>query len=241
MNQTKTTAADYIEISQLFAALIRKWYLMVIACILGAAIAFSYANFFVTPLYRAKSTMLVDLRTNSKEDLSYERVTIAEKYLQTFASIIKTNTVLEPVVEKLDIDESPSALASKIGVTAVEDTLLIKINIDYPDKDQALAIIEAIDEIAPKIINEKIAGGQVFEIETPSVSTTPVSPDVWKYTSVGVILSLVVSAGLILLTAIINNKVRSTEDLKRVLDMPLLGVIPVFGTETKNKGGKINV
>ena len=238
MNQTKTTSADYIEISQLFSALLRKWYLMVIACILGAAIAFSYANFFVTPLYRAKSTMLIDLRTSSKEDLTYERVTIAEKYLQTFANIIKTNTVLEPVIEKVGIAESSSALASKISVSAVEDTLLIKVNLDYPDKDTALAVVEAIDEIAPQIINEKIAGGQIFEIETPSVSSAPVSPDVWKYTSVGVILGLVVSAGLILLAAIINNKVRSTEDLKRVLDMPILGVIPIFGTETKNKGGK---
>ncbi len=238
MNQTKTTSADYIEISQLFSALLRKWYLMVIACILGAAIAFSYANFFVTPLYRAKSTMLVDLRTSTEEKLSYERVTIAEKYLQTFASIIKTNTVLEPVIEELDLKESPAALASKISVSAVENTLLIRVNLDYPDKDTALAIVEAIDSIAPQIINEKIAGGQIFEIETPSVSSAPVSPDVLKYTSVGIILGLVVSAGLILLAAIINNKVRSTEDLKRVLDMPVLGVIPVFGAEAKNKGGK---
>lgn len=238
MNQTKTTSADYIEISQIFSALLRKWYLMVIACILGAAIAFSYANFFVTPLYRAKSTMLVDLRTSTEEKLSYERVTIAEKYLQTFASIIKTNTVLEPVIEELDLQESPSSLASKIVVTAVEDTLLININLDYPDKKKALAIIETIDRLAPEIIKERIAGGKIIEIETPAVSSTPVSPDIFKYTSIGIILGLVISAGCIVLAAIINNKVRSTEDLKRVLDLPILGVIPIFGTETKNRGGK---
>lgn len=238
MNQTKTTSADYIEISQIFSALLRKWYLMVIACVLGAVIAFSYANFFVTPLYRAKSTMLVDLRTSTEEKLSYERVTIAEKYLQTFASIIKTNTVLEPVIEKLDLQESPSSLASKITVAAVEDTLLIKITLDYPDKQKALEIVQTIDELAPKIIKERIAGGKILEIETPAVSAGPVSPDIFKHTSVGIIIGLVISAGCIILAAIINNKVRSTEDLKRVLDLPILGVISVFGTEVKNKGGK---
>lgn len=228
MDETKLSTAEHIDLLQILRALARKWSIIVLIGIFTAAIGFSYANYFITPLYRASSCMLIDLRNSVHEDLSAEQVSIAQKYVTTFAYVINSNTVLDPVIEKLDLDESSSTLASKLQVSEVEDTFLIKVSIDYPDKKEALAIIEAIGEVAPGVINEQITAGYIIEIERPAVSGSPVSPNIAKYTMLGGFAGVVLSAGIIIAFQLFNNKIRSANDLQTMLDLPILGVIPTL-------------
>ena len=228
MEEIKNTNEKTVDIMQLVRAVWAKWYIVVVAGILAAAICFVYSSFFITPLYKANSTMLVDLRNSVHDDLSFEKVNVAEKYVSTLAYVMKTNTVLEPVIEELNLNETVSSLASKITVSTMSETLLIKVSIQHPNPKKAVEIIKAIGKTAPEIINQRITAGYITEIEAPSVSSSPVSPDITKNTLVGGAAGVFLAAAVIIALAVLNNRVMSVADLQNAVDLPLLGVIPAL-------------
>jgi capsular polysaccharide biosynthesis protein len=222
---------------QLLRMLIRKWFIIAVAGIVAALIGYSYASFCITPLYSAKSTMLVDLRNSVHEDFSSEQINIAQKYVDTFVYIMKSNIVLEPVIEELGLNESVSSLASKLTVSNIEDTLLIKVSVEYPSKTEALAIIKTLDKLAPEIINQRITSGYIIEIEYPTVSSGPVSPNVTRHTFFGGVIGILIAVAILLVIFLFNNKVRSVAELQRTIDLPLLGVIPTLQNNESNGKG----
>lgn len=228
MEEIKNTNEKTVDIMQLVRAVWAKWYIVVVAGILAAAICFVYSSFLITPLYKANSTMLVDLRNSVHDDLSFEKVNVAEKYVSTLAYVMKTNTVLEPVIEELNLNETVSSLASKITVSTMSETLLIKVSIQHPNPKKAVEIIKAIGKTAPEIINQRITAGYITEIEAPSVSSSPVSPDITKNTLVGGAAGAFLAAAVIIALAVLNNRVMSVADLQNAVDLPLLGVIPAL-------------
>ncbi len=228
---------DSIDLMKIVRMIMNKWYIVVCATVVAAAIGYIYSSFFITPLYRAKSTMLVDLRNSVHDDLSSEQVNIAANYVDTFAYVMGTNTVLEPVIETLDLNESVSSLASKLRIYAVEETLLIRISIDYPDRETAKDIITVLNKKAPEIISQKITSGYIIEVESPTVTSGPVSPNISRYTLLGAMAGAAGALALILVIFFLNNKIKSAGELQSLVDLPLLGVIPSKqNTETQGKG-----
>lgn len=217
-----------IDLSQIFRQIMRKWYWVAITGILAATLSFCYAEYYVTPIYRATSVMLVELRESNIEELEAEKVTIAQKYVSTFADIVRTNYVLEDVIEDLGLEgkETPSSLYSKIKVYVAEETFLIKITFDHPDKQIAQEYLTAIDNSVVEKVKEKFGSDFVKEWDPPTVSRNAVYPSVTRYTAVGGMVGVVVSLSLIILAALLNNKVKSVADLQRLVDLPILGVVP---------------
>lgn len=238
METFKDSATEFIDLAKIFRHIVRKWYLIVIAGVLAGIMGFCYANFYITPTYRAKSVMLVELRNSHYDEMDYEQVTVAQKYVATFADIIRTNYVLEDVIQKLNLKESPSSLASKIQVYENEDTFLINVTMTHTDPKKALEILKALDDSVVDKVIEKFGSTYVQEWDAPTmVSNAPVSPNVSRYTVLGGMAGVVIALALIILIALLNNKVKSVSDLQRIVDMPVLGVVPSLQASEKNKGG----
>ena len=237
MENLKTPAVDQIDLMQIVVSILRKWVVIFVTGIIVAAITFSYANFYITPLYRAQSTMLVDLRTSMSENLTSEKINIAEKYSTTIAHIMKMSTVLQPIIDKLGLDESTASLASKIQITEVEESLLLKVTVHYPDQKTALEIIRELDKCAEEVINEEISASNFSEIEAPTVSSAPVSPNVSRYTLLGFVGGIAIAVAVIVVIILLNNRVKSLQELQATVDLPVLGVIPdTQNIQQKSKG-----
>ena len=56
----------------------------------------------------------------------------------------------------------------------------------------------------------------------------PVSPNTLKNTAVGALLGLVACAGVLVLRMLLNNKINNDADVQKYLDLPVLGVIPLY-------------
>ena len=233
MEEIKVSSAKSLDLVKLARVVLRKWIIVAVAGLLSVIIGFVYASFFVTPLYNASVTMLVDFRSSIHEDLSSEQINVAEKYVPTVAYIIKTDTVLKPVIEELGIQETVGSLASKINVQTMEDTLLIRVSVRHQDPKTAIDVVKAISKTAPEIINQRITSGYITEIESPTVSSRPVTPNVLKSTVLAGFAGVFLSAIVIVVLSLFSNKIKSIEELQEVVDLPLLGVIPAL---QKNNG-----
>ena len=70
--------------------------------------------------------------------------------------------------------------------------------------------------------------GSVKLISEASTPLRPVSPSTMKNTAIGAMAGLVACVGVLVIRMLLNNKINSDADVQKYLDLPVLGVIPVY-------------
>jgi capsular polysaccharide biosynthesis protein len=79
---------------------------------------------------------------------------------------------------------------------------------------------------APDIIIDTVEAGSVKTIDKPTVSSSPVSPNKKINALLMAMLGIIVSAGFFILKFMLDNTFKSELDIKKHLDLPVLGIIP---------------
>ena len=72
----------------------------------------------------------------------------------------------------------------------------------------------------------KVPSSNVQIAQVATVPSTPSSPNLVRNTILGGILGLVLGLGLALLLEILSRRIKKPEDLERIFNLPLLGIVP---------------
>ncbi len=224
----QNTKDGILNIGDLLTVLKVRWLVVLLVGILAAVIGFVYSNFFMIPQYRASAKMMVDTRSDTSATISSAQLSVAKQLALTFAEVIKTNTVIEPVIDELGLDESYGSVVSKLSIRVIENTQILQLSYIDEDPAKALKTIEKIVELAPQIINENkdISSGRILSVDIPVVSSSPISPNVTRITLLAFAIGLFGTYVIFVFVRVLDNKVKSADDIVRKLDLPVLGVIP---------------
>lgn len=230
MNNEENEVIDLVEI--LYA--IRQHLLKVIlATVVAAIIGFAASKFLMTPQYSSSAMMIVNTRQDVTSNVTSDQINSATKLVATYSIIIKSDTVLQQVIENLGLGMTYSELNSRVSVQAVDDTQVMKITVQSDSPEWARQVCEQIITVAPDVIKEAVEAGSVKVISNPSLATEPVSPNIMKNTMLAAAVGFVLVIGIIVLQVLLDNKINTEEDVTKYLDMTVLGVIPQY-----DQGGK---
>ena len=230
MNNEENEVIDLVEI--LYA--IRQHLLEVIlATVVAAIIGFAASKFLMTPQYSSSAMMIVNTRQDVTSNVTSDQINSATKLVATYSIIIKSDTVLQQVIENLGLGITYSELNSRVSVQAVDDTQVMKITVNSTSPEWAQTVCDEILAVSPDIIKEAVEAGSVKVISKASLNPNPVSPNVKKNTALGAMVGLVLALGIIVLQVLLDNKINTEEDVTKYLDMTVLGVIPQY-----EEGGK---
>lgn len=230
MNNEENEVIDLVEI--LYA--IRQHLLKVIlATVVAAIIGFAASKFLMTPQYSSSAMMIVNTRQDVTSNVTSDQINSATKLVATYSIIIKSDTVLQQVIENLGLGMTYSELNSRVSVQAVDDTQVMKITVQSDSPEWARQVCEQIITVAPDMIKEAVEAGSVKVISNPSLATEPVSPNIMKNTMLAAAVGFVLVIGIIVLQVLLDNKINTEEDVTKYLDMTVLGVIPQY-----DQGGK---
>ena len=126
-----------IDLREIFGMLKKRW-LMIVSMTTVAVIAAVVVSFFIlSPVYESSSTLLVSYKQNQDTVMTYNDLTMSQKLVNTYSEIIKSRSISEEVLKKLDLDLTTDQLSEKISVSKVSDTEIIRIKVQ--DEDPALA------------------------------------------------------------------------------------------------------
>ena len=217
---------DLLEILRL----LKKNLLAILAVTILLAVAgYLVSTFAMTPQYEASATLIV----NSREDqaaaqapITNDQLTSATKLVDTYAVILTSDTVLDKTISNLDLDMTYGQLVGKVRIESVNSTQVMKITVQDTDPERARAIVADIVAQAPEIIIKTVKAGSVEIISQAKANEAPVSPNVMKNTALACILGVVLSAGIIVLKFLLNNKFMTDEDITNKLGITVLGIIP---------------
>lgn len=205
---------------------------IVASALVCALLGFLVTTFLITPQYEASATMIVNSQQNqSAANITNDMITTAKNLVTTYGIVVKSDTVLQQVIDQLNLDMTYEELQSKVAISAVDSTQVMRIAVQDANPAQAKAIVGKIVEIAPEIVRDAVEAGSVKVISDARVGDEPVSPNKMMNTAIAGLLGLALSVGAIFVKEMLNNTFKNDDDIQRHLGFTVLGVIPYVDME----------
>lgn len=229
MDNTQTQLDDEIEIDlwELFQILLKNWLWILLSTLGCAILGLLITMFLITPKYRAEATMIVNTRQDQTTTVTNDQITSAQKLVDTYSIIIRSRRVVDPIMEKLNIEDDYESFVKNIIVESVNDTQVMSIQVENKDPEIALQVVQEIVDRAPGAIISTVEAGSVNVVSEPYVnSEVPVSPSKLKNTAIAAFIGLFISSGAFLLIAFLDNTFKSEEDIQKQLGLVTIGIIP---------------
>lgn len=229
-----------IDLQKLMLAYLRKWWLIALGVILAAGISLYVTAFHITPMYRASVTIYVN---NSRADqtveyISSSNLSTAQRLVSTYVNIIESDSVLQKVVDENNLDCTPAYIRSIMSAAQKDETEIFTVSITHPNPQEAADIANAIALVAPGEITDIVEGSSTKIIDYAKVPTGRYSPSFQKNTMIGGVLGGILAMAYITLRHLMDVRIKTSEDLEQIFDIPVLGQIPAFNAvDTKKKSG----
>jgi capsular polysaccharide biosynthesis protein len=224
-----------IDLLQLFYYLKKRILIIIAACLVFAVAGFVGTKMFITPTYTTNTRMYVLNRSNENM-VVYSDYQISTQMLSDYKVLITGRNVTQEVVESLGLDMDGVELAKKISVTAPEGTRFVQISVTDTDPVRAAQIANAVRRIASVQIRELMdvdAVNLVYEAEVPG---KPSAPNVTQYTLMAAVIGLIVVLVALTVVYVLDDTIRTEEDVARYLNLSVMGVIPMDAAlESKNE------
>lgn len=222
-----------INLGEMLKTLVSKVWLVILCALIVGGGALVYTSGFVTPLYQAKVSFYVNNNNvgQSLAGISSSDLDTSQKLVATYVNILKSNTVMDRVAEEAGLNVSAEKLRSMITAKAMGETELFEVYVTHPVPETAANIANIIADVAPKEIAEIVEGSSTKVIDRARVPAAPCSPSLAKNTVLGFVIGAVLAATVVILQMMLDVRIKTEEDLKRICDAPVLGVIPDFSTQ----------
>ena len=222
-----------IDVGELLKALVKKlWFIILCAAVLGVGV-FVYTAGFVTPLYQAKVSFYVNNNNvgQSLAGISSSDLDTSQKLVATYVNILTSNTVLARVAEEANLDISAEKLRNMISAKAMGETELFEVYVTHSDPETAANIANIIADVAPTEIAEIVEGSSTKVIDRARIPVAPSSPSFTRNTVFGFAVGAFFAVVVIILQTMMDVRIKGEEDLRRICDAPVLGVIPDFDSQ----------
>lgn len=224
---------EVIDLTEILSAVRQHLLELIFVTLVAALVGFTASKFLMNPKYDSSALMIVNTRQDVNANVTSDQINSATKLVSTYSIIIKSDTVLQQVIDNLGLNLTYAKLNKRVTVAAVDDTQVMKITVQSDSPEWARQVCEQIITVAPDVIKEAVEAGSVKVVSNPSLATEPVSPNIMKNTMLAAAVGFVLVIGIIVLQVLLDNKINTEEDVTKYLDMTVLGVIPQY-----DQGGK---
>ena len=218
--------ASEIDILDLLLYLRKNIIFILLICVMFAAIGFAGTKYLMAPQYTA-STRVYVLNRSNENMVVYSDYQISTQMLSDYKVLITGRNVTRQVVESLGLDMDHAALAQKINVTAPEGTRFVQISVTDTDPVRAAQIANMVRQIASVQIRELMDVDAVNLVYEADVPDSPSAPNVTKYTVMAAIIGMVVALAIFVAVFVLDDTIRTEEDVSRYLNLSVMGVIPL--------------
>lgn len=220
-----------MELRDYLRMLRRGWATILVVTLLGVAVAGLYV-LLAPKQYEASAALFVTTAEPlTIEDLSQGN-SFASTAVITYAQIVDSSTVLDPVSTELRPQRSVEELVASVTTAVREDTTLIDITVASSDARSAAVIANAAAASAARVIptlQTRPDGRPLVRMQQVRPAVEPAeaaSPDASRILAVGVVAGLFVGLAGTIVRQSLDTRIQSGEELRQLTEVPLLGALP---------------
>ena len=223
-SQTEQTVYE-IDLLELWYRILDYWKVIFVVVVAGAALGFCISKFVMTPKYEATSKIYVLSSKDSVVNLSDLQLGtyLASDYQEVFA----TREVSEKVIANLGLDYTLDTIQKMMKVTNPNGTRILYITITSGNPDEAARISNEYSTVASDYIAEVMQTDRPTSLSIAVPPEKPSSPRTLVNTVIGGVAALVISVLVTAVVLMLDDKVKSGEDLTKTTGLPVFSQIPV--------------
>lgn len=228
-----------IDLAEIFYLLGTHIIQIILITVLGAAIFFLFTVFMITPKYTATSKIYI-LSNSSSSVVDLSDLQISSQLKSDYQELITSRSILEDVIDNLDLDETPTELYNQVSVTNPTDTRILNISVTTTDPELSADIANELANQSKSYLPEVMKTDAPSVFESAEVPTQKSSPSVSRNTVIGGLIAALIYCAYLIIRHLSNDTFVTPEDINRYFGTQPLAMVPeakgIHGT--KRKGNK---
>jgi capsular polysaccharide biosynthesis protein len=213
--------------------------LLLIVVIVAAALA---AGYFITPrakTYTATATIYVGSRSINIDpnsgDVSGQRVQGFDRLITTFNEMIRSRSVARDAVARGQVDRSADAVSGATKAEQITNTNLISVSVTQDDPAAARGLANGVSDAFVQQIKRfepsNTGADQIASVYQRASLPGPNASSLPRNLALAGLFGLLVAGALVAILEYTDISLRSSEDVERHLELPVLGVVPALGDQ----------
>jgi capsular exopolysaccharide synthesis family protein len=220
-----------VELGDYLGIFRRRWLGVLIIALTALALA-SAVTLAMPKKYTATTRLFIAVAAGESATDLAQGSNFAEKQMSSYAEVATSPRVLAPVIRQLGLRTTPEKLAESVQTTVPVDTVILEIAATDPNPTRAAQIANAVGqelaqataELSPRKENgtEPVQVTTIAEAQVPDKAS---SPKILQNLGIGLIVGLLLGLGVAVLRHVLDTRVRNEDDVRAVIDSPILGVV----------------
>ena len=216
-----------------YARILRKrWRVVASGVLLGVLIALGVTlTMPVTYAAHATNFVAIGSTNNDATNSLYQSSQFALQRVKSYADVVNSPQVLDPVIAELGLDETLQQLRRRVAADNPPDTVLLQVTVTGTDAAQAQATANAVAQQLGKVIEEletpRGASSSAVKVTTAVPAATPTTPMSPK-SKLNLLLGLLSGFAVGILAALLREQLDTSlksEDPEAMTGRSPLGVI----------------
>ena len=224
-----------IDLKEIAIAILDRIWIVISVGIACALLTGIITKVFITPMYTSTTKLYVINKQNSENNITYTDLQTGNLLTNDYIIQVKGTKVLSQVISELNLTDTEDELASRITVSNPENSRFIVISVSDKDPVVAQQIASCVAEVSSDVVKEVMDLEKVNVAEEANLPLEESSPNLKKNVLLGGAAGVFVSLLLIVVFYLLNDRIRTPEDVKRYLGLNTLGQIPVLENSGNTK------
>lgn len=237
------------NIQKIISAVLKKWKLVVALALIGAVLAYFYTANFTTLTYSSSVeffTFVVDSRqefndssTTAQQASNTSKMNYATKMLNTYIELFKTYKFNQEVATAINESDnstySAGAIKGAVSYEIIEETTMFKVYVRTTDPNLSYRIAKQLEISIPEKMKDTNNGLINASVEDAALkASASESLDYPKKCLVGALAGAVIACAYIILRDLLDIRIKSSDELPTLYEVPVLGTIPEFELKQTN-------
>lgn len=218
---------ETIDLSKLFSILKKNMKYLIIIPIVFLVLSMVVTFLFITPKYSSSTQVLVNQKETDSQMMS-QQVQSDLQLVNTYSEIIKSPRILDKVSKNLKGKYSSNEILGMLTVSNQAESQILNIAVENESREAADKVANEIANVFSKDVSKIMNVDNVSILSKADHNGNKVSPQPLINAVVGVFLGLIVALIIIFFKEILDKRIKTEEDVKELLDLPVLGTIQDF-------------
>lgn len=223
---------EEIDLTELFDYFFRRVYIIIITALVFLVGGLTYTVFLKEPLYKSDVNVILVSKNSQSSSLQSE-IAANQKLAATYRELVTSRSVLNEVIEDLDLTYTVSQLQKMISVQNVNETEIIKITVSSSKPKEAKEIANIIAVKFQDEVKDIYNLENVSIIDKAVLAKEPYNINVVKESIIYIALGVVLSCGVIFVIYYFDNTIKSIDQVEKRLGIPVIGTVPMVGKKDK--------
>ncbi len=215
-----------IDLVKLFAEVCRHWIIVLVTVLIGGLAGGIISKYIMTPQYTSKAVVFILTKETTLTSLA--DLQVGSQLTNDYKVVVTSRTVLEDTIADLGIQGlyNYKQLRNVLAVENPQNTRILEISATVPSPVLAKMIVDAVANNSAEYIADTMEITPPKIIESGEVPVAPSKPSVMRNTMVGALIGLVLSLAYITALYLLNDSVKTADDVEKYLGLTVLGTLP---------------